>query len=153
MKYALVILATVFAIPALTFGQTTTQNAACEQTARDLEAKVSKITQNLDKAGYAQIVADDAVIINSDGAVETKAQQAASFVPIPDGGSITFTSQDLKIRACTETTIVITGRDLATAKMKGKKDVMEQSWWFTRIYEKRPGNWRLIYNQLTVIIE
>jgi ketosteroid isomerase-like protein len=153
MKYTLIILAMIFAIPALTFGQTTTQNTACEQTARDLEAKVSKITQNLDKAGYAQIVADDAVIINSDGAVETKEKQAASFMPIPEGASITFTSQDLKIRACGDTTIVITGKDLVTAKMKGRKDVMEQSWWFTRIYEKRLGSWQLIYNQLTTINE
>ena len=149
MKHTSIAVALIIAFPVLAAAQITSQNADCEQTAKSLEAKASKILQTFDKKSYEQFAADDVVIINSDGSRETKQQQAASFIRPPEMGSLSFTTKDVKVRVCTETSIVVTGTDIIKASKKGSKETLDASWWFTRIYEKRETQWRLVYNQLT----
>lgn len=148
MKYILTTVAIIMAIASITMGQTTSQNTSCEQTAKELESKVSRISQELNKAIFEQFVSDDVIIIGSDGETKSKKQLAASFNPPPDF-VFSFNSADIKIRVCSETIILTTGKDIVKATEKGSKESDTQNYWFTRIYEKRRGQWQLIFNQLT----
>jgi hypothetical protein len=118
------------------------------QTAKELESRVSKITQELDKAAFEQFVADDVVIINATGGTLSKKQQLASFT-LPSNLTFSFTTVDVKTRVCGQTNIVTTGKDIVEFREKGKNEREAQSYWFTRIYEKRRGQWQLVFNQLT----
>lgn len=135
--------------PSLALGQATSPSRSCEQTAKELEARITKITQELDSAAFEQFVADDVVIIRADGEITTKKQQATTF----RGASnlvISFSSRDIKIRICSETTIVTTGKDIVKAREKGtNENDIQDYYWFIRIYEKRRGQWFLVFNQLT----
>lgn len=153
MKRILIVVAIVIAIPSLTLRQVASQDKSCEQTAKELEARISQISQTFDKAGYEQFVSDDAVIIGNNGEVLSKKQEAASLNRPPELTSVSFTTKDMKIRVCGETSIVVTGKDIITAKEKGEKESAVQSYWFTRIYEKRRGQWQIVYIQLTDITE
>ncbi len=149
MKHTLIVLAIIIAVPSLTLGQGASQNISCEQTAKGLEAKVSKITQDLDKAAFEQFVADDVIIIRADGETASKKQQLTSF-PKPSPNIVfSFNSEDIKIRVCNETIIVTTGKDIVKATEKGNQEMDAQNYWFTRIYERRRGQWQLVFNQLT----
>ena len=149
MRYILVVLAIIMLTPSLALGQATSPSRSCEQTAKELEARITKITQELDSAAFEQFVADDVVIIRADGETTTKKQQATTF----RGASnlvISFRSTDIKIRICSETTIVTTGKDIVKAREKGSNENDTQDYyWFTRIYEKRRAKWFLVFNQLT----
>ena len=149
MKHILIAIAIVIVIPPLTLRQAASQSKSCEQIAKELESKITEISQSFDRAGYEQFVSDDAVIIGNNGGVLTKKQEAASLNRPPELTSITFTTKDMKIRVCGETSIVTTGKDIVEAREKGKKENATQSYWFTRIYEKRQGQWQLVFNQLT----
>jgi ketosteroid isomerase-like protein len=150
MKRIFIALAIAIAIPSLTPGQAASQTKSCEQTAKELELRVSTISQNFDKAGFEQLVADDAVLIDSVGEAKSKRQElAASFNPSPDLTFESYTMKDVKIRVCGETSIVITGTDILKAKEKGQKESLAQSYWFTRIYERRRGQWQLVYQQIS----
>ena len=148
MKYILIIVAMVIALSSLTLGQAVSQGLGCEQTAKELELKVSKITQHLDKPAFEQFVSDDVVIINATGETLSKKQQIASF-NLPPNLVFSFTTKDVRIRVCGEMSIVTTGKDIVEVKEKGEKENAAQSYWFTRIYEKRRGQWQLVFNQLT----
>ena len=147
MKHILIALAIITAIPSFTLGQATSQNISCEQSAKELEAKVSKMTQDLDKAAFEKFVAEDVIIIRADGETISKKRQAASLNPSPNL-AFSFSSTDIKIRVCSETIIVTTGKDIVKAAEKGSKSDI-QNYWFTRIYEKRRGQWQLVFIQLT----
>ena len=153
MKHILIALAIIIAIPSLTLRQVASQGKSCEQTAKELEARISQISQTFDKAGYEQFVSDDAVIIGSNGEAASKKHEAASLNRPPELTSVSFTTKDVEIRVCGETNIVVTGKDVITAKVKGEKENAVQRYWFTRIYEKRRGQWQLVYIQLTDIAE
>jgi hypothetical protein len=153
MRHILIVVAIVIAIPSLTLRQAASQNTSCEQTAKELESRVSKITQSFDKTGYEQFVSDDVVIIGNNGEVLSKKQEVASLNRPPDLTSVSFTTKDMKIRVCGETSILVTGKDIITAREKGEKESAVQSYWFTRLYEKRRGQWQLVYEQLTDIAE
>jgi ketosteroid isomerase-like protein len=148
VKYILVNVAMVIALSSLTPGQATSQGLSCEQTAKELEARVGEITQDLDKTAFEQFVSDDAVIINATGETLTKKQQSASF-NLPPDFIFSFTTKDIKIRVCGEMSIVTTGKDIVEVRKKGENENAAQSYWFTRIYEKRRGQWLLVFNQLT----
>ena len=139
----------ILAIPAIMLGQTTSQNISCEQTAKELESKISKITQDLDKAAFQDFVSDDVIIIRADGETASKKEQIESFLNPPPNVTFFFTSQDIKIRACGESSIITTGKDILKATDIKSKKTGSQNYYFTRIYEKRQGRWQLIYNQLT----
>lgn len=151
MKHILIALAIITAIPSLTLGQATAQNISCEQSAKELEAKFSKITQDLDKAGFEKFVADDVIIIRADGKTISKKQQVESFYP-PPNLVFSFNSTDIKIRVCSEMIIVTTGKDIVKIAEKGSKGDIH-NYWFTRMYEKRRGQWQLVFTQLTSINE
>ena len=153
MKHILIAIAIAIVIPPVTLRQAASQSKSCEQIAKELESKITEISQSFDRAGYEQFVSDDAVIIGNNGGVLTKKQEAASLNRPPELTSITFNTKDMKIRVCGETSIVVTGKDIITAKEKGEKESAIQSYWFTRIYEKRRGQWQLVYIQLTDIAE
>jgi ketosteroid isomerase-like protein len=143
------ILISVALVGALSFtGYTTPQSVNCSQTAKELELRISNITRNLDKAAFEEFVSDDVVIINATGETLTKKQQTASFAK-PPNIEFSFRTIDVKIRVCGEDSIVTTGKDIVEARDKGTKEVEAQSYWFTRIYEKRQGHWQLVLNQLT----
>jgi len=148
MKDILIAVAMIIVIPSLTLGQASSQRISCEQTAKELESKISKITQNLDKAAFEQLVSGDVIIINAIGETLSKKQQLASF-DLPPNLIFSFTTIDIKIRVCGETSVVTTGKDIVEVREKGKKESEAQSYWFTRIYEKRRGQWQLVFNQLT----
>ena len=148
MKCVLTAAAMLIALSSLAPGQATSQGMRCEQTAKELELKVNKITQNLDKAAFEQLVSDDVVIINAAGETRSKKQQTASF-DLPPDLVIAFTTKDMKIRVCGEMSIVTTGKDIVEIGKKSEKENAAQSYWFTRIYEKRRGQWQLVFNQLT----
>ncbi len=153
MKHILIAVAIVIAIPLLSLRQAAPQNTSCEQTAKELESRISNISQGFDKAGYEQFVSDDAVIIANNGEALSKKQEVAALKRPPELTSVFFTTKDVKIRVCGETNIVVTGKDIITAKEKSEKESAVQSYRFTRIYEKRQGQWQLVYNQLTDIAE
>lgn len=153
MRRILVTVAIVLAVPALTLGQAAPQSTGCEQTAKKLELIVGEITQNFDRAGYERLVSDDAVLINSLGEAKSKKEEVASLNRPAELTFISFTTEDVKIRVCGETSIVTAGRDVMKARMKGEKEELVQSYWFIRIYEKRRGQWQLVYNQLTDVRE
>jgi hypothetical protein len=143
MKYFLIAVAIFTVFPSLANGQT------CEQTAKELESKISKITQDLDKAAFGKFVADDALFILADGSTANKKKQAESFPKLPSNIVFSLSSEDIKIRTCGETSIITTGKDIISAVNKSSKETGTQNYWFTRIYEKRQGSWQLIFNQLT----
>lgn len=148
MKSILITVALVIAVSPLTPGQAASQGVSCEQTAKELESRITKITRDLDKPAFEQFVSDDAVIINAAGETLTKKQQTASF-NLPPDLIFSFTTKDIKIRVCGDTSIVTTGKDIVEVKKKGENDNAAQSYWFARIYEKRRGQWLLVFNQLT----
>jgi hypothetical protein len=148
MKHILIIVSAVAACSFLTSGRATAQDMSCEQTAKELESKVSKITRDLDKAAFEQFVADDVVIINATGETRSKKQQTASFT-LPANLTFSFTTVEVKTRVCGQNSIVTTGKDMVEFREKGKNERESQSYWFTRIYEKRRGLWQLVFNQLT----
>lgn len=148
MKSILIIVAMLIALSPLTLGQATPQVVSCEQTAKELDLKVTTITQSLDKAAFEQFVSDDVVIINATGETLSKKQQRAAF-DLPPNIIFSFKTIDVKIRVCGEMSIVTTGKDIVEVREKGKKESEAQSYWFTRIYEKRRGQWQLVFNQLT----
>jgi ketosteroid isomerase-like protein len=139
----------VMAIPSAMLGQAASQNTSCEITAKELEAKVTEITQNLDKAAFEQFVSDDALIIQGDGRRKRKSQQVASSFNPPPNLAFSFTTKDINVRACGETSIVTTGKDIVTFTKKGSKKSEIQYYYFTRAYEKREGKWQLVFHQLT----
>ncbi|MDQ3748180.1 MAG: nuclear transport factor 2 family protein [Acidobacteriota bacterium] len=148
MKLILISLAMIIAIPSFILGQATSQNISCEQTAKELESKITKITQDLDKAAFEEFVSEDVIIIRADGETTSKKEQSASF-SLPSGLVFSFTTEDIKIRACGEMSIVTTGKDIIKATEKKSKKSATQNYWFTRVYEKRQGRWQLVFNQLT----
>jgi hypothetical protein len=148
VKYILITLVIVIALSSLPSGRATAQGTSCEQTAKELELKITNITRNLDKAAYEQFVSDDVVIINATGETLSKKQQTASF-DIPPNLEFSFKTVDVKIRVCGELSIVTTGKDIVEFREKGKNGSEGQSYWFTRIYDKRRGKWQLVFNQLT----
>ena len=150
MKRALIAAAAAAALSSPAPGQAAPQGAACDRTAKELEAKISHISQNLDRAAFEQFVAEDVSIINAAGEKLSKKQQTDSF-NIPPGVVLTFRTSDMKTLVCAETSIVTHGKDTVEVREKGKTEGESQSWWFTRVYEKRRGRWQLILNQLTSI--
>ncbi len=148
MKYILITVALIMALRPFALGQATPQRISCEQTAKELELKVSSITRNLDKAAFEQFVSGDVVIINANGETRSKRQQTASF-DLPPNLVFSFKTIDVKIRVCGEMSIVTTGKDIVEFREKGKDESEAQAYWFTRIYEKRRGQWQLVFNQLT----
>ena len=149
MKHTLIALVIIIAIPSLILGQAISPNISCEQTAKELEAKVSKISQDLDKVAFEKFAADDLIIIRPDGETRNKKQQAETFSIVPPNIVISFSSEDIKIRVCSEAIIVTTGKDIVKATDKDSKESELQNSWFTRIYEKRRGQWQIVFNQLT----
>ena len=149
MKHLLTILAIVITIPISTLGQTSSQNFSCEQTAKELESKVSKITRDLDKTLFEQFLSDDAIIINASGETLNKKQQTNAFPKQIPNITFSFTVTNMKIRACGETSIITTGKDVIEARDTAKKSSDTQAYYFSRTYEKRQGQWQLIFNQLT----
>lgn len=148
MKYILITLVIVIALSSLPPARAAAQGTSCEQTAKELELKATNITRNLDKSAYEQFVSDDVIIINAAGETLSKKQQTASF-DIPPNLEFPFKTVDVKIRVCGELSIVTTGKDIVEFREKGKSGSEGQSYWFTRIYEKRQGQWLLVFNQLT----
>jgi competence protein ComGC len=148
MKLILISVAIIIAIPSFILGQATSQSLSCEQTAKELESKITKITQDLDKPAFEEFVSDDVIIIRADGETTSKKEQSASF-NLPPNLVFSFTSENIKVRACGESSIITTGKDIIKATEKKSKKTAIQDYWFTRIYEKRQGRWQLIYNQLT----
>ena len=149
MKLILISVAIIIAIPSFILGQATSQSVSCEQTAKELESKISKISQNLDKTAFEEFVSDDVIIIRADGEIASKKEQQSASFNLPPNLVFSFTTQNIKIRACGESSIVTTGKDIIKATEKGSKETITQDYWFTRVYEKRQGRWQLIYNQLT----
>jgi ketosteroid isomerase-like protein len=148
LKYILITVVMVIELSSLPLGRATSQGTSCEQTAKELELKVTNVTRNLDKAAYEQFVSDDAIIINATGETRSKKQQTASF-DLPPNLVFSFKTIDVKIRVCGDTNIVTTGKDIVEFREKDKSGSEAQSYWFTRIYEKRQGQWKLVFNQLT----
>jgi len=149
MKLILISVAIIIAIPSFILGQATSQSVSCEQTAKELESKITKISQDLNKAAFEEFVADDVIIIRADGETTSKKEQSKVSFNLPPDLAFSFTSENIKIRACGESSIVTTGKDIVKFTNKKTKETATQNYWFTRVYEKRQGRWQNVYNQLT----
>jgi hypothetical protein len=149
IKIILITAIALIAIPSVMLGQATSQNTSCEDTAKELEAKITEITRSLDKAAFEKFVSDDVLIIQADGSRTPKNVQLLSSFNPPPNLTFSFESKDIKVRACSETNIVTTGKDIVIFTKKGSKKSETQYYYFARAYEKREGQWQLVFNQLT----
>lgn len=122
------------------------QNPAAEEEIRSLEFKLIRQILSGDSA-YGNSLAEDYVLIGSDGTAHTKAEMMARFVAQSPGNRIeSMRPSDLRIRIYGDTAVmnfdlnlveVVNGRRIASYAKA------------TKVFIKRNGRWCMVNNQGT----
>jgi len=121
-------------------------NSDVGQEIRQVEVKRRKALLQSDTTALEQIFADDYMITNQFGQVQTKAQMISDL----KSGALKFESideDDVIIRTYGDAAVV-TGR--TTSKHKGRQSMQVR---FTRVYVKRQGRWQTVAYQTTRIVQ
>ena len=123
------------------------QTTNVEQELIRLEREWAAAFVKLDAAAYERIEADDFILTDDAGGIETKAEEVAS---LRDGGWKVQGLQldDLKVRVYGDAAVVI-GRLIQKAQRKGVDESYTGR--FTDTWVRRGGRWQVVASQLTRI--
>ena len=99
-----------------------------------------------DRAAFERLVADDLVMIHSDGSVGGKADEIANMRPsTPENPLPTLHLEETRVRAAGDGSAVLTGA-LVERGADGRVLLRLR---FTNVYTREQGDWRLVAGQLT----
>ena len=123
------------------------QSTGVEQELMRLEREWAAAFVKLDATAYERIEADDFILTDDAGGIETKAEEVAS---LRDGGWKVQSLQldDLKVRVYGDAAVVI-GRLVQKAQRKGVDESYTGR--FTDTWVRRGGRWQVVASQLTRI--
>ena len=119
-------------------------NSKAEQEIRQVEGKRREALLRSNTTALDEIFADDYIVTNQSGQVQTKAQMMSAL----KSGALKFESvveDDVSVRVYGRAAVV-TGR--ATSKHEGRDTTQVR---FTRVYVKRQGRWQAVAYQVTRI--
>ncbi|MBA3442416.1 MAG: DUF4440 domain-containing protein [Pyrinomonadaceae bacterium] len=150
MKQLFFIVLLAVTVPSYAEGRTTIKQSAqqseVEQELLKLEREWLDAYVRRDAAAMDRIVADDFTITYPNGAVITKAQTMADLKqPGPADPSLTFTTEDTKVRLYADTA-VLTGR-VIERRRRDNREVTTPSR-YTDTYVRRKGRWQVVASQL-----
>ncbi len=148
MKLILVIGLLTITATSIALGQVKNTKAATndevELEIRQVEDKRREALLRSDTTALDQIFADDYIVTNQFGQVQTKAQMMSAL----KSGALKFESvveDEVSVRVYGDAALV-TGR--ATSKHEGRDTTQVR---FTRVYVKRQGRWQAVAYQVTRI--
>jgi CubicO group peptidase (beta-lactamase class C family) len=121
-----------------------------EQEVRKLEREWLNAYEQHDAAAMNRILADEFILTNSDGTVQTKAQimeMIGSQRP-GAGPSFTFSTEDTQVRVDGDT-VILSGRVLQKGQRNGQSVIMQSR--YSDTYVKRQGRWQVVASQLSSI--
>jgi ketosteroid isomerase-like protein len=150
MKLILVIGLLTITATSIAVGQVKNTRAAtsdkAEQEIRQVEDKRREALLRSNTTALDEIFADDYIVTNQFGQVQTKAQMISAL----KSGELKFESvveDDVSVRVYGDAAVV-TGR--ATSKHEGRESTQVR---FTRVYVKRRGHWQAVTYQVTRIAQ
>jgi hypothetical protein len=117
-----------------------------EQLILQLEEKLQAATLQNDVATTAELLADDWLNINANGAITHKAR---SLELMPKFKFISITNEDVVVRVYPGAAVV-TGRSIRQLEASDSK-VITSHVLFTRVYAQPKGQWQVITSQATPI--
>ena len=122
------------------------QNPAAEEEIRSLEFKLIQQIRSGDPA-YGNSLAEDYVLIGSDGTTHTKDEMTASFAAQNPGNRIeSMQPSDLRIRIYGDTAVM--NFKLSLVEMVNGRRVASHAR-ATKVFIKRNGRWYMVNNQGT----
>lgn len=150
MKLILVIGLLTITATSIAIGQGKDANASAnskaDQEIRQVEDKRREALLRSDTATLDLIFADEYLVTNQFGQLQTKAQMMSAL----RSGTLKFESvveDDVSVRVYGDVA-VLTGR--STSKHEGRETVQSR---FTRVYVKRQGRWQAVAHQVTRIAQ
>jgi ketosteroid isomerase-like protein len=133
---------------------TTSFPTAAAEPVAQIEEEVKKISQAYDQAwlrqdaaAFERLLADDAILVDENGRLTTKAEVIANA----KSGAVKFEvgkSEDVK-RYFYGNTVVTTGRWTEKSTNNGRQ--VNSTMQNTTVYAKRNGNWQVVADQVTLI--
>ncbi len=138
------IFAALFALVGCATSPARQLNRNLEQEIVATEQARLKAFRDNDRAAFAQMVADDLMMVHSDGGVLDKAGEMAVMRPSTSERPLpTLTLEDTRVRG-SDTTAVLTGS--LVERQQGRLLLRLR---FTNVYIKKDGRWLLASGQLT----
>ena len=127
----------------------TVSSATSEADVRKLFADVTSALNKNDTAALEKIYADDYVLINTDGSMQTRAERLATI----KSGELKFDSlsySDVAVRVYGDTAVVTA---IATVKATNKGKPLDQKQRVTQVDVKTKDGWRMVSAQTNEIKE
>jgi len=117
-----------------------------EQMILQIEEKLQAATLQNDVETTAELLADDWLNINANGAITDKARTLEIMTKFK---FISITNEDVMVRVYPGA-VVVTGRSMRQLEGPGSK-VITNHVLFTRVYARPKGDWQVITSQATPI--
>ncbi|HEV2111252.1 MAG TPA: nuclear transport factor 2 family protein [Gammaproteobacteria bacterium] len=102
-----------------------------------------------DKKVWQKALADDAIISDEDGNVQTKAQLLKDFGPLPPGSSGSIQVEDLKVQALGNSAAVVNYIIDEQEDVQGQK--LHTKYTETDVYRSQLGGWKIVASHVTVV--
>lgn len=135
---------------------TFTAAAAAKAPAIPDQAWFQKNTQALfdalapgDKKVWQKAYADDAIISDEDGNVQTKAELLKGFGPLPPGSSGSIQVEDLKVLPLGTNAAVVNYLIDEQEEVQGQK--LHTKYTTTDVYRSQLGGWKIVASHVTVV--
>jgi ketosteroid isomerase-like protein len=139
----------IFSLCLCLYGAPSASSATAEEELIQLEKDWSNAMLNHDVAFFDRVMADDMMVTDVEGNLQTKAQFLADW----RAGIFTFTSivfDDMKIRIWGDTGVVW-GRTTEKSQYKGKDTSGQYQW--TDVFNKSSGRWQFVAGHMSRLMK